>query len=57
MCASLMVEDLCKDDGKVMATRILLVEDHEPFRRFVRATLAEHEDLCLVDEAGDGLQG
>jgi DNA-binding NarL/FixJ family response regulator len=51
-----MVEDLCKDDGKVMATRILLVEDHEPFRRFVRTTLAEHEDLCLVDEAGDGLQ-
>ena len=51
-----MVQDLCKDEGKVMATRVLLVEDHEPFRRFVRAALAEHEDFCLVDEACDGLQ-
>ena len=56
MCASIMVKDLCKDEGKVVATRVLLVEDHEPFRRFVRTALAEHEGLCLVDEAGDGLQ-
>jgi DNA-binding NarL/FixJ family response regulator len=51
-----MVEDLCKDERKVVATRVLLVEDHEPFRRFVRAALAEHADFCLVDEACDGLQ-
>jgi DNA-binding NarL/FixJ family response regulator len=56
MCASIMVEDLCKDEGKVVATRVLLVEDHEPFRRFVRAALSEHPDFCLVDEACDGLQ-
>jgi len=51
-----MVEHLCKDEGKVVATRVLLVEDHEPFRRFVRAALSEHPDFCLVDEACDGLQ-
>jgi CheY-like chemotaxis protein len=42
------------DDGSIMPTRVLLVEDHEPFRRFVRAKLQEHKDLLLADEAGNG---
>ena len=50
-----MVSHPCKDEGRFVATRVLLVEDHEPFRRFVRETLAEREELQLVGEAGDGL--
>ena len=38
-------------------TRVLLVEDHEPFRRFIRTFLAGHQDLDLVDDAADGLTG
>jgi len=35
--------------------RVLLVEDHEPFRQFVRTLLETQEDLELVGESGDGL--
>jgi len=58
MCATLMVEDPCKDEDPIVpVTRVLLVEDHEPFRRFVRTALTEREDFLLVGEAGDGLLG
>lgn len=44
------------DDGcSAVSTRVLLVEDHEPFRSFIRAFLAKHKELQIVDEAGDGL--
>jgi DNA-binding NarL/FixJ family response regulator len=38
-------------------TRVLLVEDHEPFRRFIRTFLGVRHDLDLVDDAPDGLSG
>src|SRR6185437_9888414 len=41
--------------GSVATTRILVVEDHEPFRKFVRTFLGQLEDFQLVGEAGDGL--
>jgi DNA-binding NarL/FixJ family response regulator len=43
------------DDGSSLPTRVLLVEDHEPFRRYVRAALRERQDILLVAETGNGL--
>lgn len=43
------------DDGCISPTRVLLVEDHEPFRKFIRSTLTKHQDLQVVAETGDGL--
>jgi DNA-binding NarL/FixJ family response regulator len=37
-------------------TRVLLVDDNEPFRRFVRAALSERPDLQVISEASDGLE-
>lgn len=36
--------------------RVLVVEDFEPFRQFISATLQEKPELRLVGEASDGLQ-
>lgn len=36
-------------------TRVLLVEDHEPFRALVRSIMESRHDLHLVGEAGNGL--
>jgi DNA-binding NarL/FixJ family response regulator len=36
--------------------RILLVEDFEPFRRFIRSQLQPRLDLGVIAEASDGLQ-
>lgn len=37
-------------------TRVLLVDDNEPFRRFVRAALSVRPDLQVISEASDGLE-
>ena len=36
--------------------RILVVDDYQPFMRFVRATLQERPELQVIAEAADGLQ-
>ncbi len=36
--------------------RILLVDDNEPFRRFVASTFCEKLNLDVVGEAGDGFE-
>jgi DNA-binding NarL/FixJ family response regulator len=36
--------------------RVLVVEDYEPFRRFLRSTLEKRPELQLVGEASDGLE-
>jgi len=36
-------------------SRVLVVEDFEPFRRFVCSTLAERTELQVIGEASDGL--
>lgn len=41
--------------GGITSTRILVVEDHEPFRKFIRTFLGQLEDFQLVGEAGDGV--
>lgn len=35
--------------------RVLVVEDYEPFRRFICSTLAKRPELRIVGEASDGL--
>ena len=36
--------------------RVLVVDDYEPFRRFVCSTLKQRPDLQVVGEASDGLE-
>ena len=36
--------------------RVLVVDDYEPFRRFVCSTLESRPDLRVVGEASDGLE-
>jgi DNA-binding NarL/FixJ family response regulator len=36
--------------------RVLVVEDYEPFRRFVCSTLGKRPGLQIVDEASDGAE-
>jgi DNA-binding NarL/FixJ family response regulator len=36
--------------------RVLVVDDHEPFRRFVRTTLSARPELQVISEASDGLE-
>jgi len=36
--------------------RVLVVDDYEPFRRFICSTLAKRPDLQVVGEASDGLE-
>jgi DNA-binding NarL/FixJ family response regulator len=43
-------------DRSSSLTRVLLVDDNEPFRRFVRAALSERPDLQVISEASDGLE-
>jgi DNA-binding NarL/FixJ family response regulator len=38
------------------ATRVFIVDDYEPIRRFVRATLGKSQDLQVIGEASDGLE-
>ena len=39
-----------------MSQRVLVVEDFEPFRRFICSTLGERPELEIVGETSDGLQ-
>jgi len=36
--------------------RVLVVEDYEPFRRFICSTLGKRRDLQIVGELSDGLE-
>jgi DNA-binding NarL/FixJ family response regulator len=36
--------------------RVLVVEDFEPFRRFISATLEKRRDLQIICEVSDGLE-
>jgi DNA-binding NarL/FixJ family response regulator len=43
-------------DRSVSSVRILVVDDYEPFRRFVCSTLGKRPDLQVIGEASDGLE-
>lgn len=38
------------------SVRVLVVDDFEPFRRFVYSTLTQRPDLQIIGEASDGLE-
>jgi two-component system nitrate/nitrite response regulator NarL len=42
--------------GALRKFRVLLVDDYEPWRRFVRSKLQKHTELEVVGESADGLQ-
>src|SRR5215469_8874370 len=39
-----------------MTIRVLVVDDYEPWRRFIRLTLQAYEKLQITGEASDGLE-
>jgi len=45
-----------KTDDASAQVRILVVDDHEPFRRFVSSTLDGQTNLNVISECQDGLQ-
>jgi DNA-binding NarL/FixJ family response regulator len=45
-----------KTIGAGAQVRILVVDDHEPFRRFVSSTLSEQTNLRVIGEVADGLE-
>jgi DNA-binding NarL/FixJ family response regulator len=55
-----MLVDKCpgEDDASsaMASVRVLVVEDFEPFRRFLCSTLGNESDLQVVGEASDGLE-
>lgn len=40
----------------ISPTRVLVVDDHDPWRRFVRSALHKHSGLQVIDEAADGFE-
>jgi DNA-binding NarL/FixJ family response regulator len=44
------------NDQKAALVRVLLVEDYEPFRRFVCTSLGKKPELEIVGEVSDGLE-
>jgi DNA-binding NarL/FixJ family response regulator len=52
-----MVTAPSNGDGRgVSSFRVIVVEDHEPFRRFVCSTLEKTTELRVICEASDGLE-
>jgi DNA-binding NarL/FixJ family response regulator len=43
------------DDRRELSVRALVVEDYEPFRRFVCSTLGKIREFKIVGESSDGL--
>ena len=41
---------------ETLSIRFLVVEDYEPFRRFICSTLRETPQFQIVDEVTDGLE-
>ena len=39
-----------------MTIRVLVVDDYEPWRRFLRVTLRAYEELQIIGEVSDGLE-
>ena len=46
----------CTTRSRPMALRILVVDDFEPWRRFVSATFQKQKDLEILREVSDGLE-
>jgi chemotaxis response regulator CheB len=46
----------CIDDNRGASVRVLVVEDSEPFRKFICLALGKRPELQIVGEVTDGLQ-
>jgi len=47
----------CIDEARgITAVRVLVVEDFEPFRRYVCSKLGENPELQVIGEASDGFE-
>jgi chemotaxis response regulator CheB len=44
------------DDRSHSSLRVLVVEDYEPFRRFVCSTLSKRAQVQIIGEVSDGLE-
>jgi DNA-binding NarL/FixJ family response regulator len=53
---SLAEADNLNGDRSGSQVRVLVVDDNEPFRRFVRTTLTTRPELLIIGEASDGLE-
>jgi DNA-binding NarL/FixJ family response regulator len=52
-----LIRPLATSEGAHLSSiRVLVVDDFEPFREFVRSTLARKPDLRVIGEASDGLE-
>jgi CheY-like chemotaxis protein len=51
-----MVTVPCIDDNRSASIRVLVVEDSEPFRKFICSTLGKRPKLQIVGEVSDGLE-
>ena len=45
-----------EDERSLSSVRVLVVEDYEPFRRFICSTLGKRPGLWVVCEVSDGLE-
>ncbi len=45
-----------EDERSATLVRVLVVEDYEPFRRFIASTLGQRPKLQIVAEVSDGLE-
>jgi DNA-binding NarL/FixJ family response regulator len=45
------------NNGSESLIRVLVVDDNEPFRRFVRTTLSTRLGFEIIGEAADGMEG
>jgi DNA-binding NarL/FixJ family response regulator len=55
-CVTVKESKLSLGEKSAKTVRILLVDDNEPFRRFVASALCKKPDLQVVGEAGDGFE-
>ncbi len=46
-----------EDSTRALSIRVLVVEDYEPFRRYICSMLEKRSELHIVGEAPDGLEG
>jgi DNA-binding NarL/FixJ family response regulator len=53
---SLMEPNHLEGNRSGLLIRVLVVDDNEPFRRFVRATLSTKPELEIIGEVSDGLE-
>lgn len=55
-CMSCLSENQRNLNGEISIVRVLVVEDHIPFGRFISSTLNKKRNLQIICEVSDGLE-